>query len=265
MDWRSTGPGDAAAAGGRNRSAGRSSPPRRTPAASIASYLRLDVDLGQLYEEFSEADPWIAAAVSHFPGLRLLDQEPQETLLSYICSTANSVSRISRAVEAMSRLYGRFIANLDGQDYFEFPSADSLAGASEEKLSGECGLGWRGANLKRVAAELMGRPEGWPVQLRDRPYREAKAALMELRGVGAKIADCVCLFSLGKDEAVPVDTHIWAVAKEIFGLEVPTRTLTPATYETLARLFTDRYGPFAGWAQEYLYIQRRASKQLFKE
>lgn len=235
-------------------------PPLPDPTGFLASYFRLEVDLETLYRGFLQADPWMASAVRSFPGLRVLDQEPQETLLSYICSTANSVPRISASIEAMSRRYGREIGCLEGRAYHAFPSAAALLRAPLEDLAGGCGLGWRGANLQLVAAELLGREEGWPAQLRPLPYPEAKASLMELRGVGAKIADCVCLFSLAKDEAVPVDTHIWAVAREIFGLQIPTRTLTPTTYETVARLFVERYGPYAGWAQEYLYLQRRAQQ-----
>ena len=165
----------------------------------------------------------------------------------------------------MSRRYGRFIASAGGRDLYTFPTAAALAAAPVAELAAGCGLGWRGANLQRVAADLTAMPDRWPEQLRALPYLEAKRELMHLRGVGAKIADCVCLFSLDKDEAVPVDTHIWAVAKEIFGLEIPTRTLTPATYERIAALFVARYGSFAGWAQEYLYLQRRASRHLFAE
>lgn len=235
-------------------------PPLRGAESFVASYLRLDVDLDALYRGFASADPWIAAAVSSFAGLRVLNQEPQETLLSYVCSAANSVPRISRSVEEMSRRYGRFIGTLDGERFYAFPSAAALADAPEVELSEGCGLGWRAASLKRVAAELAAKPEGWPEQLRPLAYREARAKLMELRGIGAKIADCVCLFSLGKDEAVPVDTHIWAVAREVFGARIATRSLTPATYETVARLFVERYGRYAGWAQEYLYLQRRAAQ-----
>lgn len=232
-------------------------PPIPDPAAFLTSYLRLEVDLDALYRAFAAADRWIAAAVSTFPGLRVLNQQPQETLLSYLCSTANSVSRISNSVKEMSRRYGRFIGSLESEEFHAFPSAEALAEAPVEDLWSGCGLGWRGANLQRVAAAIAGRPEGWPEQLRPLPYSEARARLMELPGVGPKIADCVCLFSLGKDEAVPVDTHIWAVAREIFDLRIPSRTLTPSTYETVARLFVERYGRHAGWAQEYLYQQRR--------
>lgn len=235
-------------------------PARPDAARFLASYLRLDVDLRQLYEQFAEVDPWIVSAVLAFAGLRVLNQEPQETLLCYVCSTANSVRRISRSVEGMSRRYGKYIGRLDEEDFYAFPTAESLADASVDVLARDCGLGWRGANLQQVARELIDRPEGWPEQLRGLPHREAKASLMELRGIGAKIADCVCLFSLGKDEAVPVDTHIWAVAKEIFRCEIPTKTLTPTTYEAVANLFEQRYGAYAGWAQEYLYLQRRAAQ-----
>jgi N-glycosylase/DNA lyase len=235
------------------------------PAGFVASYLRLEVDLERLYAAFSGADPWIAAAVASFPGLRLLRQEPQETLLSYICSTANSVGRISRSVEEMSRRYGRFVAATESRDFYAFPSAEALAAAPVDDLANGCGLGWRGANLKRVAAEVASMPAGWPEQLRLLPYGDAKRELMALPGVGPKIADCVCLFSLDKDEAVPVDTHIWAVAREIFGVQILTRTLTPSTYERIAGLFVGRYGAFAGWAQEYLYLQRRAARHLFAE
>jgi 3-methyladenine DNA glycosylase/8-oxoguanine DNA glycosylase len=103
-------------------------------------------------------------------------------------------------------------------------------------------------------------PAGWLEGLRALPYGEAKAELTQIRGIGAKIADCVSLFSLGKDQAVPVDTHIWAVAKELFSAQVPTRSLTPSTYEAIAGMFVQRYGPYAGWAQEYLYMHRRAAQ-----
>ncbi len=226
----------------------------------LASYLRLEVDLPALYTQYVAADQWMASAVAAFAGLRVLNQEPQETLLSYICSTANSVPRIVCAVERMSSQYGESIACIEGEEFYAFPTVERLAATPGDELSRACSLGWRGENLRRVSEQLLGRPPGWPEQLRETPYGEAKAALMEIRGVGAKIADCVCLFSLEKDEAVPVDTHIWAVAKEIFGCDIRTRTLTPSTYETVAGLFVQRYGSFAGWAQEYLYLQRRASQ-----
>lgn len=239
-------------------------PPRDDALQFLTSYLRLDVDLRRLYQDFGAVDPWVADAIDRFSGLRVLLQPVQETLLSYICSTANSVPRIMKAVREVSRLYGEPLATIDGEAYYAFPTADALAEASPEALRERCGLGWRGDNLRRVAMDVASMQGNWLEGLRERPYAEAKAELMTIRGVGAKIADCVSLFALGKDEAVPVDTHIWAVAREIFGASVPTRTLTPATYEAIAGMFVRRYGEFAGWAQEYLYLQRRAGQGRVK-
>ena len=239
-------------------------PPIGDAAAFLSSFLRLEVDLAALYDSFASVDPWITAAVEDFAGLRVLGQEPRETLLSYICSTANSVPRISKAIDRMSRIYGRLIASIDGEDVHAFPTAERLAAASPTVLRDQCNLGWRGDNLINVAREVAAMPDGWPAQLGTLPYREAKAELVKVRGVGAKIADCVCLFALRKDGAVPVDTHIWSVARELFGAQVPTRTLTPATYETISSLFLSRYGDFAGWAQEYLFMQRRASRGMVR-
>jgi N-glycosylase/DNA lyase len=235
-------------------------PPVPDAESLLASYFRLEVNLEALYTSFASVDPWIGQAVNDFAGLRVLDQEPQETLLSYICSTANSVPRISSAIQEFSRIYGKHIASLDGDDFFAFPTAESLADASAAILRDRCGLGWRGDNLISVASQVAAMPPDWPSQLRDLPYREAKAELTKIRGIGAKIADCICLFALGKDMAVPVDTHIWAVAKELFGAQLLTRTLTASACETISRLFVDRYGAYAGWAQEYLFMQRRAAQ-----
>ena len=243
-----------------SRVIGQCFPPMADVDRFLAGYLRLDVDLDAIYRRISNADPWIASAVSAFSGLRVLDQEPEETLLSFVCSAANSVPRISRSMAEISRRYGELIGYVDGEGLFTFPKATSLADASVDVLSRECGLGWRGSSLRGVARELVDRPAGWLDRLRLQTYEEAKARLMGIKGIGAKIADCICLFSLRKDSAVPVDTHIWAIAREIFRCEVTTKTLTPATYQTVANLFAKRYGSYAGWAQQYLYLQRRASQ-----
>ena len=219
----------------------------------IRVYFRLDVDLEKLYRDFTQADGRIIEAIKRFKGLRVLRQEPEETLLSYICSAANSVSRISAAVETMSRCYGEKAATLDGQDYYSFPTAKALADVSPDELANTCGLGFRGANLNSVAKQLMDRPTGWLNSLRQASYKEARAELLAIHGVGLKIADCVLLFSLDKDQAFPVDTHIHRIVVQYYLPEFRQKTLTPAVYQQIADYFQEKFGPYAGWAQEYLY------------
>jgi N-glycosylase/DNA lyase len=220
---------------------------------AMQSYCRLDVNLAAVYADLVRRDEHIARAIARFPGLRLLAQEPTECLLSYICSTGNAIPRISRSIEKMSSLFGRHIGRLEGKDYYAFPSAAALAAASTTVLAKDCDLDYRAPRLQDVAAVLEAKPSGWLDGLQRLPYDDARAELIQIRGVGQKIADCVCLFSLAKDEAVPVDTHIWQVGQALFLPREQARTLTPARYRQVADLFRLRYGPFAGWAQEYLF------------
>lgn len=221
--------------------------------ALVRDYFRLEVDLSRLYDEFTRVDPRMAQIIERFKGLRVLRQDPEETLLSYICSTANSIPRISRAIEALSRIYGQPVATLDGHDYYSFPTAADLAEASVNDLTELCGLGFRGINLKSVARQLAERPTGWWDSLRQATYAEARKQLLSICGVGLKIADCVLLFSLDKDEAFPVDTHIRRIAVKYYLPQFEQKTLTPKVYQQIAEYFQHKFGRYAGWAQQYLF------------
>ncbi len=95
----------------------------------------------------------------------------------------------------------------------------------------------------------------WLFGLRQAPYAEAKAALLTLPGIGEKIADCVCLFSLDKDEAIPVDTHIRKITNRTYFSEAPAaKTLTKAAYARIGDHLRAQFGPMAGWAQQYLFF-----------
>ena len=221
--------------------------------AFIADYFRLDVNLERLYRDFTQADGRIVEAIERLKGLRVLRQEPEETLLSYICSAANSVPRISAAVEAMCCRYGERVAAIDGHDYHSFPTAQALANADADDLASPCGLGFRGVNLNVVARQLVDRPVDWLDSLRRASYEEARAELLGIQGIGLKIADCVLLFSLDKDEAFPVDTHIRRAAVKYYLPEFKQKTLTPGVYQQIVDYFQAKFGQYAGWAQEYLF------------
>ena len=98
-------------------------------------------------------------------------------------------------------------------------------------------------------------PEDWLRALRAKPYAEAKQILTGFFGVGEKIADCVCLFALDKDSAIPVDTHIWRIARARYVPELAGKSLTPAAYARVGAAFRDQFGPFAGWAQQTLFYE----------
>ncbi len=219
----------------------------------VRDYLHLEVDLRKLYADFAAADGRIIQAIERFKGLRVVRQEPEETLLSYICSAANTVPRISGAIKTISEIYGEPVAEIEGRRYYSFPAVEALARANRDDLANLCGLGFRGVNLNSVARQLLDRPAGWLESLRQATYEEARAELLAIQGIGFKIADCVLLFSLDKNQAFPVDTHIRKVAAKYYLPEIKQKTLTPAVYQAIASHFQNKFGPYAGWAQEYLY------------
>ena len=100
--------------------------------------------------------------------------------------------------------------------------------------------------------------------MREAPYAEAHEALLELPGVGPKVADCICLMSLDKAEAVPVDTHVWQIAQRDYGFGKggKTKTLTKATYDAVGEHFRKVFGKEAGWAHSVLFA---ADLKVFEE
>ena len=237
--------------------------PARGAEDLLSRYLRLDVDLPALVADLSERCPKIRPALLAHPGIRILAQPPEEALLSFLCSPANSVPRISRSIEQLCSRFGKPIATLDGVKAREFPTAATLASLPDAEYRA-AGLGWRGLGIRAVAERLLLYPPDWLSGLRALPYPEAKSTLVDFPYVGPKIADCACLFGLLKDEAVPVDTHVWALARDLFSDQPAwaeiTKSLTAKTYDRVVALYQARYGPYAGWAQQYLYHWRRSGR-----
>jgi N-glycosylase/DNA lyase len=220
----------------------------------LRDYFQLDVDLGRIVRVIADADPAAGEAALRWSGLRLLRQDPEEAILSFVCSTANSVPRIAYSIGEFSKRFGDPLGEVEGQVYHAFPPAATLAGVDPTYLSSLTSLGFRGPNLVRVARQLEERGPGWGASLRELPYEQAHKELVAIHGIGAKIADCVCLFALDKTEAVPVDTHVWQLARDLyFPYWPPRKSLTGTAYNAVSAAFRDRFGELAGYAQNFLF------------
>lgn len=231
--------------------------PRAHDLALVRDYFRLDVDLPALCERFAAADPHIRDAVRDFAGLRVIRQDPVECLFSFLCTSAAPLYRIRRTIAALCREFGDGFpgGEVAGLVHHAFPPIQRLAEASVPHLA-YTGLGYRARYVKETAQTIMTNGgAGWLLNLRALPYAEAKAALLTLPGIGEKIADCVCLFSLDKDGAIPVDTHIRRIAQRTYLKGTPAaKTLTKAGYAQIGNHLRAQFGPMAGWAQQYLFF-----------
>jgi N-glycosylase/DNA lyase len=224
----------------------------------LRSYFRYELDVRAIQEAVAAAHPAAAVAVQQFAGLRILRQDPLETLLTFTIATATNVPRVTRNVREICARFGRPIASVDGQEVRDFPTPAALLAAPVDELFGPCNLAYRARSIQAVARVLAARDPNWASALATAPYPDAHRALDELPFFGPKVSDCVCLFGLGFDQAVPVDVHVWAIAHELFGEDIPTRSLTPSTYQKIGARFRDIFGHYAGWAQQYLFCARRA-------
>ncbi len=233
------------------------------PTDLLASYLRLDFDLSAWAETMAGREPRLDLALKTYRGLRLLKQNPVEVALTFCVAAGNSYPVIVESVDLMCRKYGEPIAIIDGGPVHDFPTLDALAGADEGTLAMDCRLDYRAANLIRLARRLKEQPVALSDALVGQDYRQVKADLTELPSVGLTTADWISLFGLGYDQAVPIDVHLWNLARQMYPDHVTTKTLTPKTYEKIAMLFQETFGETAGWAQEYLYYGAR--RGLFRQ
>lgn len=213
---------------------------------AVRRFLRLgDVDLPARADAWSRADPHFAEAWSEQPGVRLLRQDPEECFFSFLCASVAPIARISGMLRAVAAEYGGESAS--------FPDAERLSAAEESRLRA-LGLGFRARRVALAARRIVAEEIDLRA-LRAAPPADAKAALMRFEGVGEKIADCVRLFSMDHDDAVPVDTHIWRMARARYAPELAGRSLTTAAYARVVEAFHDRFGPDAGWAQQILFYR----------
>ncbi len=228
----------------------------------VEHYFSLDVDLQKIVDSINK-DAHVRRALREFWGLRIIRQEPWECLISYICATYKSIPAIKHMLNNLAQKFGEKVV-FDGCDFYTFPEPEKLARATEKSLA-ECGLGYRAKYVFTTSKRIC---EGnFDLEtLRKLPYAEAKKRLMDLPGVGAKVADCILLFSLEKLEAFPVDVWVKRVILNHYADKLPAEfaqklmsreSLSNGDYARLNAWGRNYFGAYAGYAQEYLYHYER--------
>lgn len=231
----------------------------------LVDYLNVKVDLHQLYQHWCKQDPHFLKIADQFRGIRMLRQDPLENLICFICSSNNNIARITQMVNNLCTTYGKFVAEVDGTSYFDFPSLDALQHDQLEAELRNLGFGYRAKFIASTAKSLGMLPVNYLVNLRQSSYEEARTALMSFMGVGAKVADCVALMSLDKSESVPVDTHVLQIAQRDYHIRTKS-------HEYIKKHFVELWGPYAGWAHSILFTAdlkqfkvRASSKAMTKK
>ena len=221
--------------------------------AWLEHYLQLHFDLGQALAMFPDDEP-MQNAVAAFPGLRLLRQDYWECLASFILSATKQIVQIRQLVMLLSKRYGEPIASGGDDPAFAFPTIEEIAACGEAELR-ECKLGFRAPNLLGAARDILDEKIDWQ-QLPTMTSSEAREELMKLRGVGPKIADCVRRFAGGQQEVCPVDVWIERALQQLY---FPKRR---PSAKQLRKFADTHFGPYAGFAQQYLFHHARVHLKL---
>jgi N-glycosylase/DNA lyase len=217
-------------------------------AKAIGRYFSLDHPLAEICAAFPR-DPAMTAARDFCRGLRLLRQPRWECLATFICSSMKQVAHIRQISLSLRKRFGTRKA-VYGSHVYVFPGAARLAASTEQELR-ECALGYRARNLLGTARRVASREanlEAWGKL----PDDALRAALCELPGVGAKVANCVMLFAYDRLRAFPIDVWIERVLRHQY---FPRKRKVTAQQ---LREFCDRYfGENGGYAQQYLFHHAR--------
>ena len=225
--------------------------------AEVETYLGLDRDLHAIQASFPSDDVPLRQAVAYAPGLRICRQPRWECLATFITSSMKQVAHIRQISLTLRERFGEK-RQIRGVPVYTYPTPHRLAEAGEQALR-DCGLGYRGKSLA-LAAERIARGEFSLEALDDQSDDEALARLCELYGVGEKIACCVLLFAYGRLASFPIDVWVDRVMRRLYAPRGKQKKWPPEQMKTFAE---KHFGPYAGYAQQYLFHYARTQPGAF--
>jgi len=226
-----------------------------------ADIFRNDDNLKKILGNISQ-DKIVESAILRFPGLRLLRQDPFQCYISFIVSSNSSIQKIKLMLKKLCKKFGRKV-RFDGKEFFLFPEPKQLANAQTKDLL-SCGLGYRAKSVKNASKDVVSGKIDFEF-LKNTDYDTAKETLLNIFGVGDKVADCIMLFSLEKLVAFPLDRWMIRVLQKYYSKKFQSlgKILTGKKYVLLHEEIVNYFGPYAGYAQQFLFkMEREINKKI---
>lgn len=212
----------------------------------IKYYFDLNTDYKKIEKKISTIDSNVNKAVKNTTGIRILNQNFFETLISFIISANNNIPRISKAIKEISRRYGKEI-DFEGNKYYIFPTPDALKDVKEEEFR-ECGVGFRAKYIKNTVKDIL--DEKIIIgDISSTDTNNLRDSLMKLQGVGPKVADCILLFSCSRKEVFPVDVWVERVMCNLYFNE----SGKVMRKKEILDYAEDKFGEYAGIVQQHLF------------
>ena len=219
----------------------------------VEDYFDLNRNYEEIKERLAKVDENLKIAEEYGSGIRLLNQDLWETIISFIISANNNIPRIKKIIERIAKKYGEKIL-FENKEYYTFPNVESLSKATVEDLR-ELGLGFRDKRIYDTTKIILEKQIDLEELEKIKDVNLLREKLMELPGVGEKVADCVMLFSsLKKLEVLPVDVWVRRVMNDLY-INKPDEN--KVSKEEVRKIAKQKYGNLAGIAQQYLFYWKR--------
>lgn len=219
------------------------------------NYFDLDRNYEEIKKKLSMVDKYLKESIKYGNGIRLLNQDLWECIISFIISANNNIPRIKKIIERVSQKYGNEI-EFEGKKYYTFPTALELSKASVQDLR-ELGLGFRDIRVFNTTNMIIEKQVDIDKLVNLNDSNRIRDELLKLDGVGPKVADCIMLFSnLKRLDVFPIDVWVRRVMNELY---IKNEDETKVNKNEIKMIAENKYGALAGIAQQYLFYWKRES------
>ena len=218
----------------------------------VTNYFDLNRDYTKIKNELSKIDDYMKNSIKYGEGIRILNQDLWETIISFIISANNNIPRIKGIIERISKKYGKEII-WNGKKYYTFPTPEELRNVSVEEYR-KLGLGFRDIRVYETTKMILNKEVDLK-KLFNEETETVREELLKLSGVGPKVADCILLFStLKRFEVFPIDVWVRRVMNDLY---IKNEDEKKVSKKQILEIADKKYGNLAGIAQQYLFYWRR--------
>ena len=219
----------------------------------VKNYFDLDRNYEEIKATLSKIDEHLAKSIKYGSGIRILNQDLWETIISFIISANNNIPRIKGIINRLSQKYGEKI-EWNGKEYYTFPTVEELSKASVDDLR-SLGLGFRDIRVYETTHKILSKEVDLKALHNEQDTEKVRNILLTLSGVGPKVADCILLFStLKRFDVFPIDVWVRRVMNELY---IKKEDETKVNKKEIEKLAKEKYGNLEGIAQQYLFFWKR--------
>ena len=220
---------------------------------TIENYFDLNRNYEEIKANLSKIDENMKTSIEYGQGIRILNQDLWETIISFIISANNNIPRIKGIIERLSEKYGNEI-EYNGKKYYTFPTPEQLKNVSVEEYR-KLGLGFRDIRLYETTKMILEKEVDLEKMKQNPNTQEVRDELLKLSGVGPKVADCILLFSdLKRFDVFPIDVWVRRVMNDLY---IKQEDETKVSKKQIEKIAQEKFGNLAGLAQQYLFYWRR--------